>query len=166
MVLLLSQGVQRAAHLFEGRFRPGEFRLRLRDLPLGLLGCGAELGLGEPPLLQGVLPLRPLAGQCPTVPVERGDLVDQGRRRPPGRRRLHRRPGGAVARGRLPGLDLRHLHLPVDPLLARRLLLRLQVHEAGALGAELLVGAHARELALLQLALERREARLHLCQPA
>src|SRR3989454_597794 len=54
VVLLLSQGVQRAAHLFEGRFRPGEFRLRLRDLPLGLLGRGAELGLGEPPVLQGV----------------------------------------------------------------------------------------------------------------
>src|SRR5690349_6132592 len=47
---------------------------------------------------------------------------------------------------------------------ARRLLLRLEVREPRAFGTELLGGAHAIELALLELHLQRAEASLDLTE--
>ena len=63
------------------------------------------------------------------------------------------------------GLPLGRLDLPAHALLARGLLLCLQLHQPGALGPEALVQPHPLDLVALELGTHGRQAGLHLRQP-
>jgi len=64
-----------------------------------------------------------------------------------------------------PRLHLGRLDLPPHALLARRFLLCFEVGQTGALGTELFGGARALDLPLLQLDVQRTEARFDFREP-
>ena len=91
------------------------------------------------PLGAALEPLTPLGGEHGALLVELGDLAEQGARRLFGRgdglgRAVEPLGGGAEA-----GADVRFLNLPVDPVLPRGLLFRLDRGERGPLAGQRLV---------------------------
>src|SRR5437867_7404968 len=164
-VLFLAQGGQRLAGLIERPFSLAEVCLSHADLRFGVSGGRFELGQRETALVQRLRPLRALGREARRVALDTRNLV--GSR--PG---LLARPlgvgsgaAGALRRGRVSRFHLRGLDLPAHALLARCVLLCLQIGEPGALGAQLLRRPDALDFALLQLDVQRTEARRDLREP-
>src|SRR2546430_17642315 len=108
----------------------------------------------------GIRDLTVTGVQTCALPIYRGDLAGEGCPLVAGLLRVCGGAAGALPRRGEPRLDLRGVHLPLHPLLAGPLLLRLDLREPPALGSPAPLAPHPPDLLPLQLAVPRGERRL------
>src|ERR1041385_2621676 len=128
-VLFFAQRGERLARLIERTLGLAEVRVRQADIRLGVLGGALELDERHASLLQRVFPLRALRRERRGFALDAGDLLRPGRCLLARGTGLGIRARGAVGRRREARFDLRRFDLPAYALLARGLLLRLEVRE-------------------------------------